>query len=688
MGLKGPIEQGDHSRGDGPTLPRAPALDGLRALAVLSVMAYHAGFSWIPGGFHGVDAFFVLSGYLITSLLVVERRGTGTIRFGRFWARRARRLLPALFLLVGGLAVLHLTWPGALAWPDPVADVAATLGYVANWHFVAGNANYFAPSFPSPLLHTWSLAIEEQFYLVWPLVVFAVLGGLTLLGPKQRAVPDVRRRLAWLGVFCGAGALVSAAWMWVLTPADASLNRAYYGTDTRAQALLVGAGLAVALALWPARTEGTRRIGAVAGVTGLLGAAAVWYLIPEDSSFHGGFLLASVASGVLVAGVVLAPGGPAARVLSVRPLRYVGTISYGAYLWYWPVALVMTPERTGLGEWALFGSRTAVTLGIAALSARLVEMPIRRGAVPARWALAGIPVAAALSLTLVSVSTTAASPAIAPSAHRVRAISTSRVRHSGPPVRVLLVGDSMAGSLGASLAPEASDYGVQIINEGHPGCAVSTDSVFRFLLYTNPPGSPCQLGKPDALLDQWQLWVDRYRPEVVVYLGRVDLMNQDYDGSWTSIGAPAFDAFLRSQLDRGLSILGSRGAKVVLMTSPYYDSTIQAGGVTVPEDAPGRVTMDDRILSAVAAAHPGVTLFPLGKVVTPTGRYQQDVDGVNMRCDDGVHFSADAGLVLAPRLLPFLVQLGHSAQVAPSPAPAPVPAPVPGWYEKLQCGQA
>src|SRR5580658_8167210 len=132
MGPEGEIELKDPDSRGGPTLSHVPGLDGLRALAVLSVMAYHAGFSWIPGGFHGVDAFFVLSGYLITSLLVVERQGTGTIRFGRFWARRARRLLPALFLMVGGLAVLHLAWPAALAWPDPLPDAVATLGYVAN----------------------------------------------------------------------------------------------------------------------------------------------------------------------------------------------------------------------------------------------------------------------------------------------------------------------------------------------------------------------------------------------------------------------------------------------------------------------------------------------------------------------------------------------------------------------------
>ena len=216
---------------------------------------------------------------------------------------------------------------------------------------------------------------------------------------------------------------------------------------------------------------------------------------------------------------------------------------------------------------------------------------------------------------------------------------------------------------------------------------MSTDSEFRFLLFTNPPGPPCRLGQPDALLDQWRQWVDQYRPDVVVYLGRVDLMDQDYDGTWTAIGNPGFDRFLQSQLGQGVSILGSQGARVVLMTSPYYDSTIQGGGAAVPEDAPARVAADDRILGQVTAARPGVTLFPLGKVVTPDGRYQQVVDGVNVRCADGVHFSVDAGLVVAPRLLPLLVALGHSAHVAPATDPPAVPPSTPGWYDKLQCGQ-
>jgi peptidoglycan/LPS O-acetylase OafA/YrhL len=650
-------------------------------------MAFHNGFSWIPGGYYGVDTFFVLSGYLITSLLIVEWRGGGGIRFGRFWARRARRLLPALFVLVAGLTVLHLVWPGALGWPHPLPDAAATLAYVANWHFITGNASYFAPSFPSPLLHTWSLAIEEQFYLLWPLAVFAVFGGLHRFGSRRHPAPYDRRRLTWLGVFCGVGALASAAWMWILTPAHGSLDRAYYGTDTRAQALLVGAALAVAMMIFSSRTARVRRVGAGLAVGGFLAAAALWYLVPYTSTlaFHGGFLLVSLASAALVAGVVLAPAGAVARALSLRPIRYVGTISYGAYLWHWPIFLVMTPERTQLSGWTLFASRTAVTLAIAAASAQLIELPIRRNALPPRRALVGIPVAAALSLTLVALPTVSASPASAPTP--IRAVDASKVRPGiGPPVRVLLVGDSMAGSLGAALASEAGAYGVQIINEGYPGCSVSTDSDFRFLAYSNPPGAPCRAGRPEALLDRWRQWVNEFRPGVVVYLGRVDLMDQNFGGAWTSIGHPAFDRFLQSQLRLGISTLGARGARVVLMTSPYYDSTAQSGGASVSEDSPARVVLDDRILEQVSTSEPGVSVFPLGTIVSPGGRYRQDVRGVNVRCQDGVHFSAAAGEVIAPRLLPFLVHLGRTAPVAAAAETAPVPSVVPAWYQKLQCG--
>ncbi len=677
-----------------PRLPRAPGLDGIRALAVLAVMAYHGGFAWIPGGFYGVDAFFVLSGFLITSLLVVEWRGSGTVVLRRFWARRARRLLPALFLLVATLGLVALAFPHALPWPDPTGDALATLLYVANWHFVSAGAGYFAGSgVPSPLLHTWSLAIEEQFYLVWPLVVLAVLAGGARLPRGRHGAMDRRGRLRLLGLLCVAGAAASASWMWRLAADGANINRLYYGTDTRAQALLVGGALAVVLALHPSPRPAVRRLAAVAALAGLLGMAAVWHLVPETSTlaFRGGFLLASLAAAAVVAGVVLAPRSPAARGLALWPLRALGRISYGAYLWYWPVILVVTPARVHLatGSWGLFACRTAITVAIAAVSYRFLEQPVRTGQrLPGRRALVVAPVAASLALSLVVVATTLQGPAVPPSsaAAPVQPLTDSVPAHGGrPPVRVLLVGDSMAGSLGAALAPYAARYDVTLVNEGHPGCAVSSDSEFRFLLYHATPGPPCRDGDPSALLDAWQHYVDQYRPQVVLYLARTDQFDQVYDGSWTSIGSPGFDGFLSSQLRRGLAVLGSRGARVVLTTSPYYNASVD-GAAGPPEDTPSRVVTYDRILRAAARAVAGTTVYPLGGLVDPGGTYQPTVDGVTMRCADAVHFSRTSGRVIAPKLLPALVDLGRTVTVAAPRHPPAVPPLVPGWYDQLQCG--
>jgi peptidoglycan/LPS O-acetylase OafA/YrhL len=672
-----------------PQLTRMPALDGVRALAVLAVMAYHNGFSWIPGGYYGVDAFFVLSGFLITSLLLTEVEATGTLKLLRFWGRRARRLLPALFVLVAALGVVHLLSPSLLPWGDPVPDAAATVGYVANWHFVAGDTGYFAASGSlSPLLHTWSLAIEEQFYLVWPLVVLAVMGR------RGRHVGAARRqRLYLLGTICVVGAAASVVWMWHLAPVGSSPNRAYYGTDTRAQAVLIGASVAVALALFVTRSARTRRLGAVVGALGVVASAAVWHLVTEGSAlaFHGGFLLASLSAAAVVAGVALSPTAPTSRFLALRPLRYVGSVSYGAYLWYWPVLLVLTGSRLHLGQWPLFFVRTGVTVGLAALSYHLVEAPIRRGAFPGWRALLGAPAAAGLSVAVVACSTLFLSPAASTSPPPSAATQRIAAKPTGSEVRVLLVGDSMAGSLGATLATEAPRYGIQLVNEGHPGCAVTTDSEFRFLLYRNPPGPPCKEGDPSALLDLWRQYVKQYRPQVVVYLARTDLFDQDYRGSWTSIGSPSFDRFFVSQLTTGVHILSSGGAHVVLATSPYYDSTIDSASPPVPEDTPGRVSDYNRLLRQVASASRGTSIYPLARLIDPQHTYAGTVDGVAMRCSDGVHFSVTAGKVIAPGLLPDLARLGRHTQLASSVAPRAtaltLPASVPSWYDKLQCGQ-
>ena len=422
-------------------------LDGIRALSVLAIIAFHTGLNSVPGGFYGVDSFFVLSGFLITSLLVREWSASGTIRLRRFWAGRARRLLPALFLLVAVIGIVLAVVPSLLATPNIVGDALSTMFYFSNWYSIHNGVTYFSLSTqPSPLLHTWSLAIEEQFYLVWPLVVLGVLklgttrraarraarrnagrtdndrtadrravdvlggGQLLLVGPPPVHDDPAwirRRRLQILFAVACLGSLASALLMAYLAP-NGYTTRAYYGTDTRAQALLVGAAIAIGLTLWrdgSARRWFTR-FASVLALAGVAGTAALWATTSETSTFafSGGFLVASLAAGAVVLGCATAPRSLVVRLLELPPLPQWGRISYGVYLWYWPVLLVMTGQRLHWGVYPLFLARVGVTVAIAALSYDLVEMPIRRGALKRwrSWVAAPIGAAAAISAIFIS----------------------------------------------------------------------------------------------------------------------------------------------------------------------------------------------------------------------------------------------------------------------------------------------
>jgi peptidoglycan/LPS O-acetylase OafA/YrhL len=331
-----------------------PALDGVRAFAVLAVMAYHGGLTFLPAGFFGVDAFFVLSGFLITTLLVTEWSGTGRIALSAFWARRARRLLPALLLMLV-FVVLYArfvaapgTYPG-LRW-----DSIAALFYSANWRFIADGTSYFVQSGPvSPLLHTWSLAIEEQFYIVWPILVLAIV--------RVRRHRSTRALTTLLAVSV-IGALASALEMALLFDASGDPTRVYFGTDTHAQCLLVGVALATGITLWRRRdsqnvssgeTASSRetassakghRVLTAAGLLGIGACAWAWSQLHYGQAFvfRGGFLLVSVSVAVVIASAVLHPPGVVARGLSWAPLRYIGRISYGMYLWHFPLDIALT----------------------------------------------------------------------------------------------------------------------------------------------------------------------------------------------------------------------------------------------------------------------------------------------------------------------------------------------------------
>jgi len=345
-----------------------PALDGIRALAVSAVLVFHAQFSWARGGFLGVDAFFVLSGYLITSLLFAEWRATGHINLSAFWARRARRLLPALFLMMIGVAGYAVVF----AAPEELAKVRSesftTLACVANWRF-AFNQQYL-----TPLSHTWSLAIEQQWYAVWPLIAFAFLrlrrgSPRVLLGTVLVLIVVSAFRMAWLHK---AGTEPSAA---------------YYSTDARAQSLLIGSALAILLAQHgPIR--GALRGLALQLVAVACAGAVVWAWsttsLNDDFLYRGGFLLLALAVAVVIAAVAQPKAQPLGLLLTLPPVRGLGLISYGVYLWHWPVYFVLTTGRTGLDMYPLFAARVCLTLALAIISYNLIETPFRHGALR-RW---------------------------------------------------------------------------------------------------------------------------------------------------------------------------------------------------------------------------------------------------------------------------------------------------------------
>ena len=320
-----------------------PALDGLRAVAVIAVFLFHAGV--IRGGFVGVDVFFVVSGFLITALSLTEIEESGGLALGAFWARRARRLLPAVFLLCLVVVVASASLGGGFA-RRVNRDVFSTLGYIANWTRVGEGHDYFAQyETPSLLEHAWSLAIEEQFYVIWPLVLIAATWLARRCRWRMRPVVGV------VAVMIAAGS-VALAWWW--SHDGVGLNRLYYGTDTRAVGLALGAAAACVVSNGPA--TGSRRIGrietAAAGVGAIVLVGLALMIDGRERWLYGpGFLVIAVASAVVV--TAASGHGIVRRLLSAPALVAIGRVSYGIYLWHWPVIVVLDEQRTGLDGLAL-----------------------------------------------------------------------------------------------------------------------------------------------------------------------------------------------------------------------------------------------------------------------------------------------------------------------------------------------
>jgi peptidoglycan/LPS O-acetylase OafA/YrhL len=524
-----------------------PGIDGLRALSVGAVFLFHAGV--VSGGFIGVDVFFVISGYLITALALAEIDRTDRLALGSFWARRARRLLPAM-LLVCAAVLGYSVIEGGGALQRVGRDVGYALLYVANWGQVGQGRDYFALyESPSLLEHAWSLAVEEQFYLVWPIVLVVVL--------RFAGTQRVRSAVAGVAVAVAAGSVVLAT---VLASDEGQgLSRLYFGTDTRAVGLAVGAA-AGAMGLRRAQRSRTADIAGLVSVLGLI-AFGVTLRGDERWLYGPGFLMIALLS--ITAMWSATSDGVLQQVLSNRMLVGIGRVSYGVYLWHWPVIVVLDAERTGLSGIALGALWVAVTALLTAASWFAVERnaPMPTLAAPHRGvgyaigvgalfvgatvaSAAGnqrvddapfaIPPAVTTALTSPSVSTESGfgeptPDAEPPTASPVAPLTASATASTVPvtsvattvplpdrPLRVQIIGDSVAESLTSQQITEIATarFGEVIVrNDGQIACSMVREGKWWLL-------DGLQLGDPQDCrgADRFGDAVDAFEPDVVYLL--------------------------------------------------------------------------------------------------------------------------------------------------------------------------
>jgi len=618
-------------------LPRSDshiaALDGLRAVAVLSVIGYHFGMPGLGGGFLGVDLFFVLSGFLITRLLVTEHDRTGTISLRGFWSRRIRRLTPAILLVLLTVAVWGAITLDRFALRTLRDDMLSTLGYMANWRFILADQSYFASyGDASPLRHMWSLAIEEQFYMVWPLLV---LGVLTLS----------RGRRGPLVVLATAMIAGSTALMWFLHDA-ADPSRAYYGTDTRLAQLVVGALLAVVLLRRstpqpPARTRG-RSVMGFAALAVVVGA----FFIVEDGDifmYRGGFLGFSALVAILLWAVTTSRGSAIDRMLSWRPAVLIGQISYGLYLWHWPVQIMLSPDATGLDGPALAALRVSVTFAATVLSYLVIEQPVRR---VRGWAasLTGGRAAVAFSVSMAMVlgavfgttSRSAPLPEYLDSA-------TAEVIDVGAPLpdgdnavmQLVLTGDSLAHSLTRAMQSQTSALGITFVSRSLPGCSMTRGVPIDGKGLPFKEGPPCALAHEEFI----RVTASSYPSRALVWISAWDVYDRRVDGVDYRVGSDAWRTKMTELVDETADVLAAGGAHVFLVSLAPVAPDNETDHEDVAFDE--RVADYNSLLRDYARQNPDrATYINLAARVCP--EYPRGcravVEGIRLRPKDGVHF--------------------------------------------------
>jgi len=628
----------------GPGLPHFPALDGLRGLAVAGVVLYHCGFAVMVGGFLGVSTFFTLSGFLITGLLLREAQHSGGVSLGRFWGRRFRRLLPASLVTLALVATLFSWFVATIGQRASLrGDTLASLLDVANWRFIAQGTDYGALfAAPSPLLHFWSLAIEEQLYLLLPL---ALVIGLKAAGG----------RVARVGAGLAALAALSAALPFAF---DMSDDRVYFGTDTRAAELLLGAVLAVVFTHAPTRRRlalDPRVRGTVLAVGGLCLAVQLWWWWTLEQSsgwlYRGGFTLYAAMTCVVVTAATL-PSGPLRRLFGGNAVRWLGSRSYAIYLAHWPLLLAarqLWPDASNLVRSV---AAVTVTLLLAELSFRVLEQPIRTGGWPsARRAplVAGAAMVAVAVLAFTSVRGGAepidfdaaraefdARSDVPPTTTTAPAAGADVP--SGPPSApgVLTFGDSTALLLGIGMTDWAEETG-ELTNLGSDtefGCAIPRVAESRFDVDIEPT---------DTCTDWEQTWpkaLEVFQPQIAqVVTGTWEVADIRLPGSdeFAALGDPEVDRFVADELTTAADTLSAGGAMVLFVLWPRIGEWSLPGKEAAyrRQADPERMARLHGIQRAVAAARPDSV-----RVLDLAGWLGDRVDDEDLR-PDGTHVSEE-----------------------------------------------
>ncbi|MEZ5142279.1 MAG: acyltransferase family protein [Acidimicrobiales bacterium] len=655
----------DEERAEKRRFPYLPGFDGIRGIGVVLMLLWHAQVTWIGDGtLFVLELFFVLSGFLITSLFIVEHHNTDRIDLKRFWTRRFRRLFPALIGIFPLVAVYAAWFASQVELSKIRGDGISSILYFSNWYFIFSGSSYFEGfATPSPFRHTWSLSIEEQFYLM---VALVVAFGFVKWGHHRKrwmygALAISIASALWMALLTRIGQLTAEGlWPFGIDPdslpegvriffnfqGTGDPSRVYYGTDTRLQGSMMGVFMAFLLIRLDLSKLKNWMVEA-ASVVGILGLLAMFLLIPKNSGwiYYGGFFLADVLTALAIVSL-MAPHKPLiVRGLGWKPFVYVGTLSYSIYVWHWPIFVFLDESRIPVRGWQFDAVRIGASFVVGFVSFKLYENPIRiRGLRDNRRRLA-----AAVSIVVVIAGFLLATG-------NAGVQERSITRSADGRAVVLFAGDSMAHTLALDVNLSGADRaaGVQAELATVLGCGIGdADSIV---------GGQAVKRNPEC--KEWEtLWpsqVQKVNPAVSIVIAwgwdlydrRIPDANGDYRE--VEVGSDEWKQWYEATIQSGIDKLTARGGKVALTTLPCIDLDADVPNHPNPESAePHRVKAMNEAIMDVAARNRATTfVMDVNKLMCPDGsHYRAKIDGKQMS-DDGLHFTPDGAAYVWSWMVP------------------------------------